>query len=132
MENNDFMNTGRPMTELGKLDSAKWTTIDKKPAALVSIGGDYNPPWVALYRRVPGGHWLQMTSIQEMSLDKLFQTSSCQKPDIRVMFLAPDFQSRHRNRDTGSNPPVAHALGTQFQELFSIYVPFSHSNSPLQ
>ncbi|MBN1887094.1 MAG: choice-of-anchor J domain-containing protein [Thermoflexales bacterium] len=69
---NNFMDTERQMTNLGKPVGVEWAP-GPTPAARLHFRGqslDETPrwePWVALYRQVPGGNWMQVTPAQDLA-----------------------------------------------------------------
>jgi hypothetical protein len=64
-QTNDFMDTDRQMTNLGPLEYVGWATADGKDVARLTVGGKgLRIPHVAAFRRIPGGTWMQVTTVE--------------------------------------------------------------------
>ena len=62
---NNFLDTGRHMYELGAPYDMYWNLNGPDPAVKIELALDKEAmPMVAVFRRVPGGNWMQATPVQ--------------------------------------------------------------------
>lgn len=67
-ETNNFLNTNRHMADLGPIQYIEWQPDSPIPAVRVVLQSDCGAacssrPLVALFRRIPGGNWMQVTTV---------------------------------------------------------------------
>lgn len=70
---NNFLNANRHLANLGTMQGARWMTdtVSGEHYVEISMAAADGPPPVAAFRRIPGGNWMQITSIERPSAYQL-------------------------------------------------------------
>jgi len=91
---NNFIDTDRQMTDLGGLHNPQWIVSQSEPP-YVQIGivtvDEVSPP-LALFRRIPGGAWLQVTEVRRVqphTIEDRSDPSPDQTYEYAVLLFSP-------------------------------------------
>ncbi|MHB1319353.1 MAG: fibronectin type III domain-containing protein, partial [Anaerolineae bacterium] len=91
---NNFIDTERQMTDLGGLHELRWE-VSQTGTPFVEVGivtmDEWSPP-LALFRRIPGGSWLQVTEVRRVQphlIEDHSDPSPYQTYEYAVLLFSP-------------------------------------------